>query len=78
MKFELDISLVENLKYSDKLRNFKIPCKYGEHQLDFDVIECDVPKDIYKEMIYGRSGDIESLPIGFDEFPVGATLTRVS
>lgn len=78
MKFELDISLVENTKYSDELRNFKIPYKSGLHQLNFDVIECDVPKDIYKEMINGRPGDLETMPIGFDVIPVGATLTRVS
>lgn len=56
--------------------NVWLPCKIGEHKLDFDLVECDIPKDIYAKII----GDRETnLPIGFDitNMPIGFKLERV-
>jgi hypothetical protein len=79
MKYELDISEVKNTGLSQRALSFKLPCKPGDHQLRYDLIECDVPKDIYQELVKasGHPGDPELFPVGFDYIPVGATLKRI-
>ena len=80
MKYELDISGLQDTTLSHRTLAFKIPCKTGEYQMNFDVIECDVPRDIYQELIAKAkgSGDVELFPIGFDFLPVGAILRRIA
>jgi len=76
MKYILDVSKT-NLSWSERAKNFKYLCKTGEHQLDYDLIECDIPKDIYAEIIKNKNGDTDLFPVGLSHIPVGATLTRV-
>ncbi len=78
MKYELDLSAVKNTGYPPEVLKFKIPCKIGLHQLNYDVIECEVPKDIYAELIRHKNyPGLQVFPVGFDDIPIGATLTRV-
>lgn len=80
MKYELDLSDANEIDLAPWVRKFKIPCKTGEHQLAFDVIECDVPKDIYLEMVAKAKGkgDVEAFPIGFNNIPIGGILKRIN
>ncbi len=79
MKYLLDLSNVKKSNLPRIVLDFKIPCKTGMHQLAFDLIECDIPKNIYAAMVRHNpnKGDAERFPIGFDNIPVGATLIRV-
>ena len=80
MIYELDLSRIDNKKcLSDKVINFKYYLKQGEYGMDFDLIECDVPKDIYAEMIHGITAAQKELPLGFniDTLPVGSVLTKI-
>ncbi len=79
MKYELDISGVQGTSLSPEAMAFKMPCKPGENQLNFDVIECDVPRDIYQEIVAKAIGygNVEAFPIGFNTIPIGATIKRV-
>jgi len=79
MKYLLDLSNVKNSNLPRAVLDFKIPCKTGIHQLSFDLIECDIPKNIYAAIVSHNpnKGDVEAFPIGFNNIPVGATLTRV-
>jgi hypothetical protein len=78
-EYILDLSEADIGNLPQELRNFKIPVRTGQHQLEYDLIECDIPKDIYNKMINGLSGDNESMPIGFNlyEMPTGAKLIMV-
>lgn len=79
MKYELDISGLKGTTLSERALAFKIPCKTGENQLPYDIIECDIPKDIYQELIAKAKGegDVEAYQIGFGFIPVGAILRRI-
>jgi hypothetical protein len=53
--------------------------KDGVNQRDFDVEECDIPKDVYQKWInmFPRNPESDNTPIGadFSGTPVGAVLT---
>ena len=55
-----------------------LPCKPGEYQLEFDIIECDIPRDIYKKII-GENDCHNNMPVGFNsrDMIVGAILMRI-
>jgi hypothetical protein len=57
----------------------KLPLKPGEIQKDFDLIECDVPKDVYAVLVKLNGGETGDYPFGMDitSIPVGAVITRV-
>lgn len=69
-------------KFPPSLRR-KYPFKDGEHERDLDMIECEVPRDVYQELydfISLRKGEDlgHEMPIGFDfPAPVGVSITNV-
>ena len=80
MIYELDLSKIDNKKcLHEKVLNFKYYLKQGEYGMDFDLIECDVPKDIYEEMVSGITEDQKNYPLGFniDTLPAGSVLTKI-
>jgi hypothetical protein len=80
MLYELDISGINNARnYSERVLNFKLPLETGVNHLNYDLIECDVPKDIFQELVSKAvsNGDVEAFKVGFDHIPVGASLKRI-
>jgi hypothetical protein len=81
MKFILDFSKIqvgpELAAIPESSR--KLPFKPGEIQKDFDLIECDVPKDVYAVFVKLNGGETGDYPFGMDitSIPMGAVLTRV-
>lgn len=77
MKYILDLSKTTRPEFSEKVRNFKFPFKTGIHEKDLDMIECDVPKDFYQEIVDRLADTNTSMPIGLDltSMTPGAVLT---
>jgi len=79
--FEIDLTNVKK-EIPDFVRETKIKCTIGKYQTTFDVIECDLRKDVYKYLInrvYPALGDGLNWPAGIDleTLPVGATITKI-
>lgn len=70
-------------KFPPSLRR-RFPFKDGEHYADLDLIECEVPKDVYQEIYNhisqkpGFEHTNPNLPIGIRyPLPIGVSLTCV-
>jgi hypothetical protein len=81
MKFILDFS---KCKTDPKLEALpesvkKLPFKPGEIEKDFDLIECEVPKDVYAVFvdINGRESGDHCFGMNIRSIPLGAVITRV-
>lgn len=77
--YVLDISKCKFFsKKSQRIREFKIPLKTGIHYCDLDVVECDVPKDIYNELVDEDGCEFYPIGLNFREIPDDAILIKVN
>jgi hypothetical protein len=72
IKYILDCT---NIDPSHKLYGLKIRLKKGEHDLDFDVDECDLPRGFRQSMVDNRIKNL--IPIPDMSIPIGVDLARI-
>ena len=78
--YQLDLSKLVSNNLPKEVLDFKLTLRDGEYGMDFDLIECDVPKDIYLQMTVGINEIQQDKPLGFNmnTLPAGAIVTKIS